>query len=566
MSGRRAGIIGALLLAAVIAGTGRSLIGAEKKDGVVLARVGDRVITRDDFEEQFARQIFPDSISPDSARISFLESMIQKELLVLGARERGLFAPDTVLERRMRDYEDDQLRKRVKQDETKIDTTVTDKEIEKLFGLSTEELQLRHFQHWSRASVDSARKRIDQGEGFAQVAVDRSQDRFAAEGGLLPWVTQLRLIPEFRTAIASAVDSQAVGPFSSMYGWHLISVVGRRPREGADLELERPSLILEGKNERMRERQGSRLEEYKKRYRFKMDEPAIAALVDEASRILTAAWADSTRQGLSLAENWTPADTARVLATYEGDEFTAGDYHAFLVKEGPLFLRQRLIPAGAIATVRDIFYNEARRKEARRQGYDRDPEFKRQLELKREELVVERFYGQEIMAGIQVSDADARAYFKEHPDQFPKLERFRYSYIQVNDAGVAEALFAEMAGFDGAEFDSTADLLRESGHLISAERDSGFRDFRSTGAVGPVARTLSTGEAGLAHEADGTTHTVFVLILHEEGGLETFENARDTVARTLTNLRSEEKLVTLLRDLERKFPVERHPERLSPAG
>jgi hypothetical protein len=71
-----------LIAAAAIAGKPGS--------GDLVARVGQTVVTRDDFERQFGRQPPPPEASADSARQAFLESLIHKELLVLEARERGL--------------------------------------------------------------------------------------------------------------------------------------------------------------------------------------------------------------------------------------------------------------------------------------------------------------------------------------------------------------------------------------------------------------------------------------------------------------------------------------------
>jgi hypothetical protein len=66
-------------------------------------------------------------------------------------------------------------------------------------------------------------------------------------------------------------------------------------------------------------------------------------------------------------------------------------------------------------------------------------------------------------------------------------------------------------------------------------------------------------------DKDGT-HSVFVLIEYQPAGDQTFEEAQETVKRTLHNLQSEEHLTALLAELETRYPVERYPDRLRSGG
>jgi hypothetical protein len=181
------------------------------------------------------------------------------------------------------------------------------------------------------------------------------------------------------------------------------------------------------------------------------------------------------------------------------------------------------------------------------------------------------------MGDFATTEAEERAYWRDHRDQFYTLEVFRYAFIQVDDAAVAQALVDKMSAIDwqrlrepgasAADFDSLRNEVAASGHLVNARRDTGRRSPELCGAVPEVARGMQPGQVGHAVESDGV-HTVFLLHEYEPQKLDPFEKARDRVVRTLRNMHSEESLNALLASLEQKFGVERFPERLglSPAG
>jgi parvulin-like peptidyl-prolyl isomerase len=555
-----------LFLAALIAAMGGGG-GCRRGDRQVVAKVSDRVVTRGEFDRQFNRMEIPEGADPDSMRGRCLESMIQKELLVLEARSRGLFEPDSVIDKGVEQFATRLLRNRIQAETGKIDSTITDADVQEAFKLSLDEIQCRHILHWSKATLDSARKRIEGGETFATVAAEVSHDRKSGqEGGLLPWLNRLQLPREFRNATDTLAMGRVIGPFQSVYGWHLAMMEGRRQREGADMDVERDKIVSEILSQRKQDREQEARDEWRQRYHLEMDEPAITNMAAEATAAISAAAADTAYRGKLLAEAWVPADPNRVLARFDKGQFVVEDFRRLLVTDPPIFVGRRLTAQGSIGTILELFYNEAQLKEARRLRYDRDPEYKRQVDLKREELVVERLYSEQIMSGAAPTEAEERAYFEEHPEHFQTMPRFRYSYITVDDAAAAEALVEELPKHHGAAgFDKMVAEVRESGHVRASARDTGFLDGNQCGAVGNAALGLKPGEVGHVVELDGT-HTVFRLIQVQPQGQETFENSRERVRRTLMNIQSEERLGALLKDLERKFAVKRYPERLAPAG
>jgi peptidyl-prolyl cis-trans isomerase SurA len=77
--------------------------------------------------------------------------------------------------------------------------------------------------------------RLEQGDDFAQLAQANSQDSLSAvEGGLIGWVNQGEMPPEFETVMEDLAENQISEPFKSRQGWHLIQVLTRRQYDNTE--------------------------------------------------------------------------------------------------------------------------------------------------------------------------------------------------------------------------------------------------------------------------------------------------------------------------------------------
>jgi parvulin-like peptidyl-prolyl isomerase len=567
--GLAAVLVAAVLLAALAARSGG-------EDDPVLAKVGrSRIITRSELEGQFKRLQVPPDADPDSVRKALLESLIQKELLVLEAKERGYF--DARVDSTAEAYGAALLRDQVRDGEGRVDTTVTDAEIDAWIARGKDEIRMRHIIHWSQGAIDSARRRIDAGEGFAAVAKEVSLDnQTAPDGGLLWWLTDRQLITEFREALYPLAIGKVVGPFQSVYGWHLAVIDSLRPVAATDQALDRTTLKADILATRQGDRRNAVLAGYRQDHGYRPAEKALSDVVFEAEAALSAAQGDSVFSMASLRSKWAPREPDRALATYNEGRVSVADYHDRVLGGSVQNLNRRLNQFGVRADVREIFYERVRLAEARQRGLDQEPDWKRKVALKREELAVDRLYGQ-MTEDIRFADDELRAYYDEHPEQFHQDEIVRYSFFRVDDPSVAQWLVEELEPIAQVAFDSTitaAERQRASamfdsleaeaaknGHVIESQRDSGRREAAMAPKVAEAARTMKVGEVGHIVEAEGL-HTVFILMEHTPEGTVPFEKAKWRVERTLANTESEKRLKAMLDDLEGKYGVERHVERL----
>lgn len=77
--------------------------------------------------------------------------------------------------------------------------------------------------------IQEIRLRIDQGEEFALLAEEYSDDPSTAlAGGDLGWTNGENLVPEFQAAMAQSEIGVVTEPFQTEYGWHILEVQDRR--------------------------------------------------------------------------------------------------------------------------------------------------------------------------------------------------------------------------------------------------------------------------------------------------------------------------------------------------
>ena len=77
----------------------------------------------------------------------------------------------------------------------------------------------------TRAAADAAKRQIEQGQSFADVARDKSIDPSSQQAGLLGCVGPDQYVPEFQKVIETAPVGKLTGPVKTQYGFHIVLVL-----------------------------------------------------------------------------------------------------------------------------------------------------------------------------------------------------------------------------------------------------------------------------------------------------------------------------------------------------
>ncbi len=81
----------------------------------------------------------------------------------------------------------------------------------------------------SRKKIEGILAEINKGMDFAAAAKKYSEDPYAKDGGDMGWVHEGSVVQELGDAIAGLKVGQIAGPFTSLYGYHLAKIEGKKP-------------------------------------------------------------------------------------------------------------------------------------------------------------------------------------------------------------------------------------------------------------------------------------------------------------------------------------------------
>ena len=250
----------------------------------VVAVVNDGVIMRSELDDRIA-QVEQQAAAqggnlPPRSQLAeqVLERMVMDEIQLQMATQANLSVDDTELNRQLRsiaesnnmtldqfadaveadgitladvreDVRREMLMRQVQQRQISQRVTVSDRDVERFLSQQPsqqdqafiEETRARHVlveltptrnENQARARAQEARQRLRQGEDFASVAREYSDDRGSAmNGGDLGWVRPGQTVPAFEEAMTSLSPNQLSEPVRSQFGYHVIEVLERRRQD-----------------------------------------------------------------------------------------------------------------------------------------------------------------------------------------------------------------------------------------------------------------------------------------------------------------------------------------------
>ena len=198
----------------------------EKKiDPEVLARVGESIVTADDFIEAYSNKLINTKIQDsDFERNRTLEELIRIKLFSQEARSQSLSLDSVGMSRVLLSKElalREELYGQIIEPENLI---VHDSTARKHFAWQNTEISLKHIYHQDKSVLDTILPIIGNDLGQFEIhAKNIFQDRGLKEsGGYLGWVSYNTLDPNLEQIAFSMPINIVTGPIRSSYGWHLL--------------------------------------------------------------------------------------------------------------------------------------------------------------------------------------------------------------------------------------------------------------------------------------------------------------------------------------------------------
>ncbi|GJM45207.1 MAG: hypothetical protein DHS20C21_20490 [Gemmatimonadota bacterium] len=255
------------------------------------------------------------------------------------------------------------------------------------------------------------------------------------------------------------------------------------------------------------------------------------------------------------------AEPSRVLAEIDGARITEADVDARLAELPALARPEYSSPIGKERLLRQIVEEELLYRAATQEKLDREPEVAALLERSRRQLLTQAYLDRMQRQAQDVSDKEARAFYKAHEDEYRIERTLRVRILNNTDRNTVERA-REMATDESIPFTALCSKFNEKPLLIKA---GGLLPnwVRKGKAVAWLGNTPEFHEAvfalkvGELSEVFETIHGFNVAMVEEEREerQRTFEEARPDVVGRIARERSSRGLPELLDELKDRYQV-----------
>ena len=209
---------------------------SEKAEGKVLARIGVQVITLRDFEERISQLPYRSQVMAQDNKERFLDELVNRELLLLGAAKLGLEKDADVIKNIKEAREQILISKFVQEEvDKKVEVNITDDEAKSYYEKRKEEffvperIKASHILVEDESKAKGILARLSQGGDFAAIAKENSICPSKERGGDLGFFSAGQMLPEFEKAVFNLKPGQLSGVVKTAAGFHIIKVTDRQP-------------------------------------------------------------------------------------------------------------------------------------------------------------------------------------------------------------------------------------------------------------------------------------------------------------------------------------------------
>jgi peptidyl-prolyl cis-trans isomerase C len=261
----------------------------EKADESYFAKIGETVITQEDFDREF--QALPPyaqaMFEGEEGKQRFLEEMVKKELLYQEAIKKGL-ENDAEYQKRLEEFKKLTLISALFEKEVLEKSTVSDQEITDFFESHQSEFSAPHEIRASHILVkteEEARQvlqRLAEGERFSGVAKAVSVDKASAvKGGDLGYFSRGQMVPEFEHAAFHLNAGEVSDPVKTPFGYHIIKVVDVKRGPAVEFEKVKDMIVQKITSDKQKTVFDTYIADIKKKYEVTINADSLAKAFKE---------------------------------------------------------------------------------------------------------------------------------------------------------------------------------------------------------------------------------------------------------------------------------------------
>jgi peptidyl-prolyl cis-trans isomerase C len=414
----------------------------------VLAKVGERTITVDDFLDVASRSQGQYAGSPDSAKVALLDDLVRRELMVSEALKRGLVGPEEQT-RMLRQAREQLALRALIQQLAPGDVPVSDAEVQALYRQRATEARALVVFTSDRAACDQALGEVRRGADFGATADRFNTTGMTPKGGDLGFITPGTLMPVLDDAMSRGPLGKVLGPIESPAdGWFLVKVIERRPRQQEPFEQVREMLrqgLGQGKQRVLLNRvQRDLMAQYHVTVEAGVSQTLFARYNSPKDTMMVG----TTR--VPVPATPTPEEARQVLVRFDGAEGKPGTY---TLGEAMLDLQDASKPPPNWSVMpmidqwlKGMVLQRVALIEAGRRRLGEEPALARQARAQMENALLQTAYETLVLSSATITGADVQAAYLRHAAQLLDKDGVPIEYAKL-DPNIQQALQNEATEF-----------------------------------------------------------------------------------------------------------------------
>lgn len=357
---------------------------------------------------------------------------------------------------------------------------------------------------------------LKEGADFEALAKEKSKDPYSARGGLVQNVVLMDVPTDFRDELFGSEPGILVGPVRTRLGWAVLKVdsfADADPESYGKTRAEVLDIVRVREADVLRKRLDQKL---RKAHPATIDQEAVDAVGCER---------------LSDGRLWTKVDDESQVVVTVGDKpILAKQYSDALNGRWRGVRNMEAAVAMKPLVLKGLIRKDRLLAEALRRKYDESDEVRRQARALETRLLVRRYLGTVVGAGIEVSEEEKRDYYEQYKDSYEKPPRLHVSQITVETREQAAEL---------------AELLRQGTDMAWLARQHSIDRFRDSGGdrgwmvptpgLDPIQQAIFEGEPGDVLGPFGAPGNFIVMrvVARESQGVYGFEELAATAERAV---------------------------------
>ncbi|MCF6466766.1 peptidylprolyl isomerase [Clostridium sp. Cult2] len=244
-------------------------------------------------------------------------------------------------------------------------------------------------------------------------------------------------------------------------------------------------------------------------------------------------------------------EKGKVLATVNGKEITDKDVYSFLNQLGPQAAAQFNSPEGLNMLTNELINQELVYLDAINNGLDEEENFKRELELVKENILIQ-YAINKLLSGITVSEEEVSKFYTENKENFKFPESVGASHILVDDKEKAKEILDEINA--GLSFEEAAGKYSNCPSKANGGDLGEFTRGKMVPEFEEAAFAMEEGEISEPVKSQFGYH-IIKLNCKKASGNSALEEVKDKINQQLINLKQQERYLGKTGELREKYNV-----------